>query len=137
LNKENKVLLCYSFPATFAIPGDEGAEVEFRAVPSWWFTNIPHGKRYEPLSLMTKADNERFNKKVTSNPHAYKKYDNYNAIEIPSTNAIPSDYKGIMGVPISFLAKYCPEQFEILGARSWAKSQELLDAYTRNYSPAE
>src|SRR5699024_413130 len=115
LNKENKVLLCYSFPATFAIPGDEGAEVEFRAVPSWWFTNIPHGKRYEPLSLMTKADNERFNKKVTSNPHAYKKYDNYDAIEVPSTNAIPSDYKGVMGVPISFLTKYCPEQFEILG----------------------
>ena len=73
-----------------------------------WFTNIPHGKRYKPLSLMTKADNERFNKKVTSNPYAYKKYDNYDAIEVPATNAIPSDYWEVMGVPISFLDKYCP-----------------------------
>ena len=102
-----------------------------------WFTNIPHGKRNEPLSLMTKADNERFNKKVTSNSLAYRKYDNYDAIEVPSTSAIPSDYKGIMGVPISFLTKYCPEQFEILGARRWAKSQELLDAYTGNCNPPE
>ena len=79
-----------------------------------WFTNIPHGKRHQPLSLMTKADNERFNKKVTNNPHAYRKYDNYDAIEVPSTNAIPSDYAGVMGVPITFLDKHCPEQFEIL-----------------------
>ena len=63
---------------------------------------------------MTKADNERFNKKVTSNPYAYKKYDNYDAIEVPATNAIPSDYWEVMGVPISFLDKYCPEQFEIV-----------------------
>ena len=46
---------------------------------------------------------------------AYDHYDNYDAIEVPFTDAIPSDYKGVMGVPISFLIKYCPEQFEILG----------------------
>ena len=46
---------------------------------------------------------------------AYERYDNYDAIEVPFTNAIPSDYEGVMGVPISFLDKYCPEQFEILG----------------------
>ena len=45
----------------------------------------------------------------------YDKYDNYDAIEVPFTDAIPSDYEGCMGVPISFLDKYCPEQFEILG----------------------
>jgi hypothetical protein len=46
----------------------------------------------------------------------YDKYDNYEAIEVPFTDAIPSDYDGIMGVPISFLDKYCPKQFEIIGA---------------------
>ena len=134
LVKENKVWLGYTFPATFAIPGDEGAEVEFRAVPSWWFTNIPHGKRNEPLSLMTKADNERFNKTVTGNMYAYKEYDNYKAIEVPSVSSIPSDYKGIMGVPISFLTKYCPEQFEILGIDFEVKEGTLgflkRDGYT-------
>ena len=46
----------------------------------------------------------------------YQKYDNYDAMEIPFTDLIPRDYDGVMGVPISFLDKYCPEQFEILGA---------------------
>ena len=82
-----------------------------------WFTNIDHGKRHKPLSLLTKDDNLRFNKKLQNSKYqyAYKKYDNYDAIEIPLTEAIPSDYEGIMGVPISFLDKYCPEQFEIKG----------------------
>ena len=47
---------------------------------------------------------------------AYEKYDNYDAIEIPFTDSIPSDYDGVMGVPLSFLDKYSPEQFEIIGA---------------------
>jgi hypothetical protein len=47
---------------------------------------------------------------------AYDKYDNYDAIEVPFTDAIPLDYDGVMGVPISFLDKYCPEQFELIGA---------------------
>ena len=46
---------------------------------------------------------------------SYERYDNYDAIEVPFTNAIPSDYEGVMGVPISFLDKYSPEQFEIIG----------------------
>ena len=87
--------------------------------------------------MNTKAENERFNKKVLNNTRAYKKYDNYDAIEVPSVSAIPSDYKGIMGVPISFLTKYCPEQFEILGTQRWAKSPELLNVYTGNCVPAE
>lgn len=127
LIKENKMWPGQEFNKSmnFAIPSEyfiqEGSEEvdsfgrNIVKVPAiCWFTNIPHGKRNKPLSLMSKVDNERFNKKVNNNPHAYKKYDNYDAIEIPSTSAIPSDYKGIMGVPISFLTKYCPEQFEIL-----------------------
>jgi hypothetical protein len=87
--------------------------VKFRNVN--WFTNMDHGRRHQPLSLMTMDDNKKFNKKLNRKP-AYVKYDNYDAIEVPFTDAIPSDYHGIMGVPISFLDKYSPEQFEILGA---------------------
>ena len=85
-----------------------------------WFTNIDHGKRHKPLSLLTMNDNLKFNKKL-KNPkyqNIYKKYDNYDAIEIPLTEVIPSDYEGIMGVHISFLDKYCPEQFEIIDISS-------------------
>ena len=82
--------------------------------PSMWFTNIQHGRRHEPLKLMTQAENEKYNKRIRNNPNSYKKYDNYDAIEVPSTSGMPSDYVGVMGVPISFLDKYCPEQFEIL-----------------------
>lgn len=89
--------------------------VKFRNV--CWFTNLDHGRRHQPLELMTMADNLKFRKnKAFAEGKAYEKYDNYDAIEIPLTNAIPSDYEGAMGVPISFLDKYCPEQFEILGA---------------------
>lgn len=81
-----------------------------------WLTNIEHGRRHEPLPLMTMEDNLRFSKhKELKGKTAYDHYDNYDAIEVPFTDAIPSDYKGVMGVPISFLDKYCPEQFEILG----------------------
>ena len=79
-----------------------------------WFSNLEHGRRHQPLALMTMEDNLRYNKKMKGKK-AYDRYDNYDAIEVPYTNAIPSDYNGVMGVPISFLDKYCPEQFEILG----------------------
>ena len=79
-----------------------------------WYTNLDHGHRHEKLSLMTMADNKKFNKQIQKNENSYKKYDNYAAIEVPYTNAIPSDYDGVMGVPISFLDKYNPEQFEII-----------------------
>ena len=80
-----------------------------------WFTNIEHGKRHKKLDLMSMQDNIEFRVDDDFKKYGYKKYDNYNAIEIPITLAIPSDYKGVMGVPVSFLDKYCPEQFEILG----------------------
>lgn len=88
--------------------------VNMKRVPSIWITNLDHGRRHEPLQLMAMADNLKFNKKLEGK-NAYVEYDNFKAIEIPFTNAIPSDYKGVMGVPISFLDKYNPEQFEILG----------------------
>jgi len=81
-----------------------------------WFTNLDHGHRHQPLPLMTKQDNLKYSKhKEIKGKKGYDKYDNYNAIEVPYTNAIPSDYDGVMGVPISFLNKYNPDQFEILG----------------------
>ena len=86
-----------------------------------WLTNVDHGRRHQPLALMTMADNLRFSRhKELKGKTAYDHYDNYNAIEVPFTDAIPSDYDGVMGVPISFLDKYCPEQFEILGiTKTW------------------
>lgn len=79
-----------------------------------WYSNIEHGRRHEPLRLMTTEENLRFNKAVIED--GYLNYDNYSAIEIPKTDAIPADYDGVMGVPITFLDKYNPDQFEILGA---------------------
>lgn len=81
-----------------------------------WFTNIDHGRRHQPLSLMTMEENIMYSKHKEIRGKGYAHYDNYDAIEVPYTDAIPSDYYGIMGVPITFLDKYCPEQFEILGA---------------------
>lgn len=82
-----------------------------------WFTNIQHGRRHQPLQLMTMADNLKYSKhKEIKGASGYQTYVNYDAIEVPFTDAIPSDYDGVMGVPISFLDKYCPEQFEIVGA---------------------
>ena len=85
-----------------------------------WFTNLEHGRRHQPLQLMTMAQNIKHSKHKEVRGIGYRKYDNYDAIEVPFTDAIPSDYDGVMGVPISFLDKYCPEQFEIVGiTKTW------------------
>jgi hypothetical protein len=81
-----------------------------------WFTNIDHGKRHQPLPLMTMSDNVKFSSHKEIKGKGYKKYDNYDAIEVPYTDAIPCDYDGLIGAPITFLDKYSPEQFEIIGA---------------------
>jgi hypothetical protein len=84
---------------------------------SCWYTNIDHGRRHRPLPLMTMSENLKFSRhKDIKGKIGYDHYDNYDAIEVPYADAIPSDYDGAMGVPISFLDKYCPEQFEILGS---------------------
>ena len=69
-----------------------------------WFTNLDHKKRHEPIDLYKHYNEEE-----------YPKYDNYDAINVNKVSDIPMDYDGVMGVPISFLDKYCPEQFEIIG----------------------
>jgi len=129
LIKDNKIWLGCDFlngNAYFGIPEECSREyangvynpetglVKFRNVG--WFTNLEHGRRHQILPLMTMADNLKFSKhKEIKGKAAYDKYDNYDAIEVPFTDAIPSDYDGVMGVPITFLDKYNPEQFEIVG----------------------
>ena len=115
LIKENKMWLGYKQPVNFVVP-DYYEEREYR---SWrdengvnwrsmgntcWFTNIDIEKRHEKLILY---------KKYT--PEDYPKYDNYDAIEVSKVKDIPCDYDGVMGVPITFLDKYNPDQFEIIG----------------------
>ncbi|MBR5913850.1 MAG: adenine-specific methyltransferase EcoRI family protein [Selenomonadaceae bacterium] len=83
-----------------------------------WLTNLEQGKRHRPITFNTMAENIKFcrHKDVKGKSILYAKYDNYDAIEVPYTDLIPCDYEGVMGVPITFLDKYCPEQFEIVGA---------------------
>lgn len=101
---------------------------------SCWFTNIEHGRRHEPLPLMTMADNLRFSRHKDLREHGYQHYDNYDAIEVSYTDAIPSDYDGVMGVPISFLDKYCPEQFKIVGITDRQNTSGLR---TKKYTIAD
>ena len=130
LIKENKLWLgvsIHSGDREFGVPEsypltaasfriDDSGKKYIRVKGVRWFTNFEHGRRHQPLQLMTMEDNIKFSKHKEVQGIGYQKYDNYDAIEVPFTDAIPSDYEGIMGVPISFLDKYCPEQFEILGS---------------------
>lgn len=116
LIKENKIWLgCKSGDMSFTVPADS----EPRATRYWetedgtkwrsmgnicWFTNLDHSKRHEKIVLYK-----------TYTPEDFPKYDNYDAIEVKKTVEIPMNYDGVMGVPITFLDKYNPEQFEILG----------------------
>ena len=78
---------------------------------------------------MSMSDNKRFNKKLEKKEKTYQKYDNFEAIEIPYTDAIPSDYEETMGVPITFLDKYNPNQFEIIGIMATTKISEYNFGY--------
>ena len=81
-----------------------------------WFTNIDHGRRHQHLELMNMVDIFKYSKhSEIRNRTDFDHYENYDAIDIPFVDAIPADYNGIMGVPITFLDKYCPDQFEIIG----------------------
>jgi hypothetical protein len=96
---------------------DEGGVKYIRVKGVRWWTNLDHGRRHEKASLMTMEDNLRFSKhKEIRGKAAYDRYANYDAIEVPFSDAIPSDYARAMGVPITFLDKYNPDQFEILGS---------------------
>lgn len=100
LLKDNKVWLGYNGVKQFIEPN--GEVKKFGNI--CWYTNLETDKRNEPIKL-TKY----------YNPSDYPKYDNYDAINVDKTKDIPMDYEGVMGVPISFMDKYCPEQFEIVG----------------------
>ncbi len=107
---------------------------------SCWYSNIEHGRRHQPLALMTMEDNLRFSRHKDLKVQGYLTYDNYDAIEVPYTDAIPSDYEGLMGVPISFLDKYSPEQFDIVGTSAnglvpdeYKSTPGLTEEFVENY----
>jgi hypothetical protein len=130
LIKENKVWLGYSHPEKFVVP-DDYEEREYRSWrdengTNWrslgnacWFTNLDIAKRHEDVVLYKEYDID-----------LYAEYDNYFAIEIPRYSDIPKDYPGIMGVPITFLDKYNPDQFEIVGS-DYEVKQGLLPELIR------
>ncbi len=91
-----------------------GSEKFFSMGSIVWFTNLDHGRRHEYLQLMSTRDNLRYSP-VMRGRQSYQKYDNYDAIEVSTYRDIPNDFDGVMGVPITFLSKYNPEQFEIIG----------------------
>jgi hypothetical protein len=91
----------------------ENGKVVARA-QACWFTNLEHQKRHEELILYK-----------TYNPKEFPTYDNYDAIEVSKTSDIPMDYTGAMGVPITFLDKYNPDQFKILGQTDRENSSGL------------
>lgn len=99
-----------------------------------WFTNVEHGKRHHPLDLMTMEENIMYSKHKEVKGKEYYHYDNYDAIEVPFSDAIPIDYEGIMGVPITFLDKYCPEQFDIMGM---CENEDLYSLKTKKYTSEE
>ena len=99
--------------------------VNMKNVPSIWLTNLEHGRRHEPLRLMSMKDNLRFSKHKEIRDNGYIRYINYDAIDVPHVDAIPDDYSGKMGIPATFLDKYCPEQFEIIGIGTGDSAKEL------------
>lgn len=103
LIKDNKIWLGYTQPKIFIQP--DGSEKKFGNI--LWYTNLEIPKRHEPMLLG--GSYERGSKKGM-----FPKYDNYDAINVDRVCDIPEDYDGVMGVPITFLDKYCPEQFEIV-----------------------
>ena len=109
LIKENKLWLGVSPRSMeFILPNGEKGVVN-----ACWFTNLEHNKRHRPIDLYKHYSNE------------YKHYDNYDAIEVGKVCEIPMDYDGVMGVPITFLDKYCPEQFEIVKFRKGDDDKDL------------
>lgn len=121
LIKENKLWLGFNHVKKFEVPLEwekyhlmENGKKYFTMGNVVWFTNLDIAKRYEDLILY---------KQYT--PEEYPKYDNYDAINVNKTKEIPMDYEGAMGVPITFLDKYNPEQFEIIKFRKGDDDRDL------------
>ena len=102
----------YEYANTYKFDRERNGHKVMRVSSICWYTNIDHTKRHTELDLYKKYNAEE-----------YPKYDNYDAIEVSKTAEIPMDYDGVMGVPITFLDKYCPTQFEIVGIMSGAKGE--------------
>lgn len=147
LIKSNQIWLGNGFTggnAYFSIPDSSSrqyAEGVFNAETNLvkfrnccWFTNIDHGKRHHPLDLMSMEDNIMYSKHKEVRGVGYSHYDNYDAIEVPFSDAIPIDFEGVMGVPATFLDKYCPEQFEICGM---CENKDLYSLKTKKYTGEE
>lgn len=121
--------LCFGVPEGFSGKTIDVNGVPMAQVSAWWFTNLDIVKRHETIDLSEKYIPEKF-----------PKYDNYDAINVNKTSGIPYDYDGVMGVPISFMDKYCPEQFEIIGIAKRGADDPALKSkvYTKedyeNYS---
>lgn len=125
----------YVFADTYKFEREKDGKKIMRVSSVCWFTNVEHGRRHQPLPLMTIEDNLRYSKhKEIRGRECYQKYENYDAIEVPFYDAIPSDYDGIMGVPVTFIDKYCPEQFEILGM---TENLDLYGLKTRKFTTEE
>ena len=116
LIKEGKIWLGHTQPRVFIQP--DGSEKKFGNV--CWFTNLPTKKRTEDLILF---------RRYHGNESDYPRYDNYDAIEVSRVKNIPMDYEGVMGVPITFLDKHNPEQFEIVGQMVTTKVDEFNHGY--------
>ena len=108
----------YTYADTYKFDRERNGKKVMRVSSICWFTNLDHKKRHEELVLYKKYNEEE-----------YPKYDNYDAIEVSKVTDIPMDYEGIMGVPITFLDKYCPEQFEIVGQMMTTKVTEFNFGY--------
>ena len=117
--KDNKIWIGINGVKTFLKP--EGNIQNFGNIG--WYTNLEHSKRNEGIILYKQFV-----------PEIYPTYDNYNAIEVSKVADIPCDYNGVMGVPITFLDKYNPNQFEIVGM---AENEDLYKLKTRIYTSAE
>lgn len=125
----------FVYADTYKFEREKNGEKVNRVPGVCWFTNIDHGRRHRPQPFMTMAENLKYSKhKEIRGKDGYEKYDNFDAIEVPFTDAIPSDYDGVMGVPIGFLDKYSPEQFEIVGM---CENEDLYKSKTKVYTTLE
>ena len=132
-SREFQVPDSYPITATGGRVDEEGRK--FLRVIVRWFTNLDHGRRPQKLTLMTMEENLKYSRhKEIKGKREYERYDNYDAIEVPFIDAIPSDYEGVMGVPITFIDKYNPEQFEILGK---CENLDLYNLKTKFYTTEE
>ena len=137
-----KVPTDFVYSDTYKFEREQNGEKVNRVPGVCWFTNIDHGRRHQPMPLMTMEDNLKYSKhKEIKGNKSYNKYENYDAIDVPFTDAIPSDYDGVMGVPITFLDKYSPEQFEIIwqasGNTKASAPKEILERLKYKQHPED